>query len=216
MPWGVVAAAVVGAYSANQQGKAAKKGADAQAAGQQASIDEQRREYDQSRQDQMPWLTAGSGALAQMGALNGGDFSSFKASPDYQFTLDQGLKLADRGAASHGALGSGGHSADLMQLGQGLASQQYNTFYNRLQSMAGQGQTTASGLGTLGANMASNIGNAYTNMGNARASSYGQVADANSQFAAGLGGAFNNWYQGNKANNGGGTGWYLGNNPGKG
>ena len=31
-----------------------------------------------------------------------------------------------------------------------------------------------------------------------------------------IGGAFNNWYSNNLANNPGGTGWYVGNNPGVG
>jgi hypothetical protein len=166
--------------------------------------------------DQMPWMQAGTGALGQMQALNGGNFSSFHESPDYQFALKQGMDSLDSSAAARGGLFGGGHSRDLVNYGQGMAEQNYNNYYNRLQSMAGQGQTTAAGLGTLGANMATNIGNQYTNAANARSSAYGQIANNNSQMAAGIGGAFNNWYQQNSANNGGGTGWYLGNNPGKG
>jgi hypothetical protein len=103
-----------------------------------------------------------------------------------------------------------------MKFGEGLASQNYNTFYNRLQSMANQGQTTASGLGQLGQQYANNVGNIATNQANNMASSYQQSANANSQLAGAVGGAFNNWYNRNSANNGGGTGWYIGNNPGKG
>jgi len=216
MPWGAVAAAVVGAYSASQSNKAAKDGANAQAGASQAAIDEQRRQYDLSRQDMAPWLQAGGGALAQMQALNSGDFSSFHASPDYTFSFGEGQRALDSGAAARGGLFGGAHSRDAIKYGQGMAEQQYGNYYNRLQSMAGQGQTTATGLGTLGANMANQIGGQYSNMGNARASSYGQIANNNSQLAAGLGGMFNNWYQQNSANNGGGTGWYLGNNPGRG
>lgn len=216
MPWGIAAAAVVGAYSANQQSKAAKGAANAQTRAADAATEEQRRQFDLTRQDQQPWLQAGQNALTQMQALNSGDFSSFKESPDYQFAFNQGLQGLDRSAAARGSLFSGGHSADLMQFGQGLASQNYSNFYNRLAGLSGTGQTTASGLGTLGANMAGNIGNNLMNAGNARASAYGNIADANSQLAGGIGGAFNNWYQRNSANNGGGTGWYLGNNPGKG
>lgn len=216
MSWVAVASVAVGAYSANKANSAAKDGARAQQQGLDAATAEQRRQYDQTRQDQMPWLNAGTGALAQMQALNSGDFSSFKESPDYQWTLDQGYKGLDRSAAARGGLYSGGHSADLIDYGQGQASRQYGTFYSRLSDLATGGNATAGSLGSLGAMMANNIGNNAIQGGMNRASSYQQRANNNSQLAAGLGGALNNWYQNNSANNGGGTGWYLGNNPGKG
>lgn len=216
MPWGIAAAAVVGAYSANQQSKAAKGAANAQTRAADAATAEQQRQFDLTRQDQQPWLQAGQGALTQMQALNSGDFSSFKESPDYQFAFDQGLQGLDRSAAARGSLYSGGHSADLMKFGQGLASQNYGNFYNRLAGLSGAGQTTAVNLGSLGANMAGNIGNNLQDAGRARASAYLSTGDTNSQLAAGLGGAFNNWYQRQSANNGGGSGWYLGSKPGAG
>lgn len=171
MTWAMVGAAaitVVGGYMSNKE---ANKG-------NEASIDEQRRQYDQSRQDQLPWLQAGTGALAQMQALNSGDFSSFKQSPDYQFSYDQGMQALDRSAAARGGLYSGGHSADAMKFGSGLAAQNYNTFYNRLQSMAGQGQTTAGSLQTLGQNVANNIGAARQSSYNNNAQTYGATANA--------------------------------------
>lgn len=206
----------VGLYSANQQKQAAKGAANAQSRAADAATAEQKRQFDLTRQDQQPWLQAGQGALTQMQALNSGDFSSFTKSPDYQFAFDQGLQGLDRSAAARGSLYSGGHSADLMKFGQGLASQNYNQFYNRLAGLSGTGQTTASGLGTLGQQYANNVGQIGMNNANNMASSYQQGANANSQLAGALGGAFNNWYSRNSANNGGGTGWYIGNKPGKG
>jgi hypothetical protein len=216
MPWAVAATVAVGLYSADQQAGAAEDAANAQRDGADAATAEQRRQYDQTRQDQMPWLNAGTSALGQMQALNSGDFSSFKESPDYQFTLQQGIQAGDRGAAARGGLYSGGHSADLMKYGQGLASQQYGTYYSRLSDLANGGNATAGSLGQLGGNMANQIGNNMNNAAAGRASSYLSRGDAYSQAAAGVGGAFNNWYQNNSAQNGGGSGWYLGSNPGKG
>lgn len=216
MPWGIAAAAVVGAYSANQQSKAAKGAANAQTRAADAATEEQRRQFDLTRADQQPWMQAGQNALTQMQALNSGDFSSFKESPDYQFAFDQGLQGLDRSAAARGSLYSGGHSVDLMKFGQGLASQNYNQFYNRLAGLSGTGQTTASGLGTLGQQYANNVGTIGMKNADNMASSYQQSANANSQLAGALGGAFNKWYSRNSANNGGGTGWYIGNKPGKG
>ena len=70
----VVGSAVVGGIASN---RAAGKAADAQNAGNNAAIAEQRRQYDQTRTDMMPWLSAGTGALGQLQAferLGAGDF----------------------------------------------------------------------------------------------------------------------------------------------
>lgn len=179
------------AYAANQQKKGAQGAANTVADASNASIAEQRMAREQSRQDQMPWMQAGQSALGQLQALNSGDFSSFKESPDYQFTFDQGLQGLDRSAAARGSLNSGGADADRIAYGQGMASQQYGNYYNRIASLAGAGQQAASGLGALGANAANQIGNSMQNAGAARASSYLQRGDANSQLASGLGGLAN-------------------------
>lgn len=182
MSWvavGVAAVTVVGgAVANNQANKAAQKGVNAQ-------VGETRRQYDQTRQDLMPWLQAGTGALNQMQQLNSGDFSSFTNSPDYQFAYTQGLQGLDRTAASRGGLYGGGHGADVMKFSSGLASQNYNNYYNRLAGLAQVGQTTGGSLGEFGANAA-------TQIGNARASAYNQIGQNNAQFAAGTAGALGN------------------------
>ena len=205
MSWGIVAGTAVslvgGAYGANQQKKAAQGAANAAADGQQLAIAEQQRQFDLTRQDMQPWMAAGTSALAQMQALNSGDFSSFTESPDYQFALTQGLQGLDRSAAARGALYSGGHSADVMNYASGLASQNYNNYYNRLAGLANVGQTTATSLGQFGANAASNIGNAQMAGANARASGYMNQANAWGNALSGVAGSAgygvgNNWGRG--------------------
>lgn len=164
----------------------------------------------------MPWLDAGKSALAKQNALLGGDYSGFYQSPEYAWTQQQGLQSLDRSAAARGGLYSGGADADRMRFEQGLASQEYGNYWNRLAGVAGTGQSVGSGLGQLGANMATNIGSQYNNMANARASSYLTQGNNNAQMVGAVAGAANNYYQRKSANNGGGTGWYLGNNPGRG
>lgn len=171
------------AYSANKQSKAAKQGAQAAQAGTDAAIAEQRRQYDQTRTDQAPWLQAGTGALGQLGALNGGDFSSFQSSPDFKYAMDSSLGSLDRYAASRGAYNAGGTDADRMKLASGLASQNYNNYYNRIAGIAGLGQNSAQNLAGYGANMANQIGGQYNNLANAQASSYQNQANAWSSFA---------------------------------
>lgn len=210
MSW-VAAAVTVGTavYGASQQKKAAKQGANATTQANQLAIDEQRRQFDVSRQDQMPWMQAGQGALSQLGSLSRGDYSGFNQSPDYLWSQQQGVNALDRSAAARGSMFSGGADADRIKFGQGNATQFLGSYRNSLQSLAGLGQSSAQNLGGLGASMASNVGNGMINQGNARASSYQQQADTNSQLAGGLGGMFNNYWQQQK-NTGSGNGWGWG------
>jgi hypothetical protein len=112
--------------------------------------------------------------------------------PGYQFRLSQGLKSLDQTAAARGGLLSGNALRGAEQYGQGLASDEYQNAYNRywntrnqtlnpLQSLLGQGQTTASNLGTAGQNYATNAGNTIQAAGQARASGYVGGANALNQ-----------------------------------
>lgn len=185
--WGAAiaaGAAVAGTmYSSNQQKQAAKGAANAQTNAANAAIQETEKNYNRTAQNLDPYISSGNNALNTMNALNSGDYSSFKASPDYQFSLDQGLQGLDRSAAARGSLYSGGHSADILNYAQGLASQNYNQYYNRLAGLAGMGQSAASNLGSIGTGNAASIGNYLGNAGNAQANSAYQTANANTGMA---------------------------------
>src|SRR5690606_10761864 len=102
----------------------------------------------------------------------------------------------ERGAAARGGLYSGGTSVDLANAMNGIASQNYGSYYNRIAGLAGVGQTAASNLGQLGQAAASNIGNAQMAAGNARASGYAGQANAWNSALGGMAGAYA-WGQGN-------------------
>jgi hypothetical protein len=200
VPW-AAAAAVAGAYiSSEGQKSAANKAANAQQSAAQAAIDQTNLNYDRTATNLNPYINAGSGALGQMNALNSGDFSSFRASPDYQYTMSQALQGVDKSAASRGALYNGGTSVDLLNAASGIASQQYNSYYNKLAGLAQTGYGAASNLGSIGANAAGQIGAQLTNSGNAQAQGYINSANANSNFygqaANALGTAYGNYQNG--------------------
>lgn len=177
MPAAVIGGAV-GLYGASKQAGAAKDAAKASQKATDATIAEQRRQFDLSRADQMPWLNAGKDALGQQQALLNGDFSKFYQSPDYQFALDEGFKAMDRSAAARGRLYSGGYGQDLTKFGQGLATQNYNNYYSKLAGLSNTGSGTATNLGQLGQNFANSMGTALQNNAQARASSYANQANA--------------------------------------
>lgn len=97
------------------------------------------------------------------------NYDRFLNSPDYQFALDQGLEASNRQAAAAGRLRSGGQMKALTRYGQGMASQQLGTYFNRLAAMAGIGQTATNQGGNLGQGYAAGMSNAIGNAGGAAA-----------------------------------------------
>lgn len=197
MPWGIAIGAVVGAYGAHEQSEAGKDAAGAQRDASESATAEDRRQYDQSRQDQLPFLEAGYDALKRQQAFLDGDWSGFQDSPDYAFAVDQGFKGLNRNLAAGGAYGSGGADADRIALGQGLATQYANNYWNKLAGRAGQGQSSAGLLGQLGAGMAGRIGGYLQDSGNARASAYANSANAWGNYANQLAGMAGQYYKNN-------------------
>lgn len=163
--------ALVGAWSANKSASAAKS------AGRDANA-ESARQFDINQENQRPWLEAGSAALEQQQRLLRGDYSGFLESPDYQAALQLGTRQLDNGATAAGNLWGGGADADRIQFGQQLASQNLGNYWNRLAGLSNTGQTAANQLGAYGQNYAQQYGQNQWGVANARASAYGQMANA--------------------------------------
>lgn len=105
-----------------------------------------------------PYMQAGTNALdAYMASLGLGPqgqqgmqnvYNQFTTGPGYQFALKQGIQAAQQANAAKGLSGSGAEMAQLQQLGQGAAQQEWNNYLNnyqnRLSNIAGIGQASAS------------------------------------------------------------------------
>lgn len=156
---------------------AAKKAAKAQTQSAEAGIAEQRRQYDQTRQDFTPYREAGSAAIGSLSDMlkPGYDYTT---SPGYQFRMDEGNRAIEGSAAARGLLHSGGAVKDMLRFSQGLAADDFQQSFNRTASVAQGGQQVASTLGGLGANSANGISSLLTQAGNARASGYVGSANA--------------------------------------
>lgn len=150
--------------------KGASNAADAQGQAADTAAAEQRRQYDQIRQDQAPWMAAGNSALEQLQRLNAGDYSSFNASPDYNFTRSEGQRDIGNTFAARGGAGSGNALKALAQYNSGLASGQYNNYYNKIAGVAGVGQNATNSVQQAGTTAANNISNIQIGAGDARAS----------------------------------------------
>lgn len=173
----VGAAAIGGATSIISGNKAAK----AQQQANNAAIAEQRRQYEQDRADYAPWRSAGEGALGRLTGAMAGNQDQFKASPGYDFRLSQGVQAAERSAAARGLLGSGATMKAVQRYGEGLASSEYNNWFNQNLGLAGLGQNAVNNTVNAGQNATNNITNLYQSNGNARASSYANTGSSINQ-----------------------------------
>jgi hypothetical protein len=201
----VAGAVAVSGYMGSQ---AAKKGAQEQAGATNRATDVSNAQYYQTREDQMPFLEAGKGALNKLIPLASNykpfDYNAMTADPGYGFRLSEGQRSLDRAAAARGGLISGSALKAATRYGQDMGSQEYTNAFNRyqaernaqlnpLQSLAGVGQTTSGNLGTLGAQNAANVGNLMT--GGAAASAAGRMGQTQA-LTGGLG-TYLNYSQGN-------------------
>lgn len=177
MTWGFVAAGAATVIGGAMSARAGEKGADAQQRAADAATAEQRRQYDQTRQDMQPWMRQGTWALDQQRNFLNGDWSGFQNSPDYQWAVNQGTKALDRGATAQGNLWGGGADADRIALGQGMATQYAGNYYNRLAGLSSTGQTTAGLLGQFGQQYGQQYGQNQMNGAQAQASSYANTAN---------------------------------------
>jgi len=151
--------------AANAQSDALARSSDiaAQTAAQQLAL--YRDIFNQQRADTAPWRAAGTQAL---GTLTGSLQGPLEETPGYRFRFNEGLRALDHSAAARGMLLSGAQIKAAQRYGQGLAQDVYGDRMNRLQAMAGLGQTatgqnlasaqqygaaTGGALGTLGSNL---------------------------------------------------------------
>jgi hypothetical protein len=181
-----VGGAVIGAVASN---KAASKQEDAA----NNATSESRREYEQTRQDQLdqlaqqradqqPWLDAGKSALAKLASG-----VNLPTDPGYQFRVSEGEKAIQRAASGRGGLYSGATLKALARFNQDTASNEYGASWNRLASLAGLGQTATNQIGQAGQNAYGTIAGAGANASNN--ASQNMLGAANARASGYVGGA---------------------------
>lgn len=183
-----VASAVVGIGSGIAQSEQSRKAARAQVQGQQAGIDEQRRQYDLTREDQAPWRAAGVNALGRLNDASTGNVKSFFTSPDYNFRRTEGQRGIQQSAAAGGGLFSGNALRRLSEFNSNLAGSELGNWWDRQAGLAGVGQRATETTAAVGARSADNISGLYAGIGDSRAS--GIIGGANA-----LAGGINNGLQ---------------------
>lgn len=170
----VVAGAVISGVVAS---KNAKKATAASLKGQGIATDEQRRQFDITQGNIQPSIDTGNLAREQLAASLGlsgqqaeRDFlSSFQESAGQKFLRERGERALVRNSSAIGGLGGGNVRRALVEQGIGIAGQRLSERQNRLASLSGSGQTSATNLGAFGQNTANTISSLALAGGNARA-----------------------------------------------
>jgi hypothetical protein len=96
--------------------------------------------------------------------------ANFKGSPDYQFQLQQGNLATNQGLAATGQIGSGGQLRADQSFGQGLASTDYQNYFNNLMTGLNTSQNQYQNYFTNASNINSTNQSNYTNYFNRLAS----------------------------------------------
>lgn len=181
---------VIGAITgSSKQAKAQKEAGNQMVDASNRATDVQKQMFDQMRQDQQPYMNAGTDALKSlMGGMgeNGQFMQTYNGQdiyndPSYQFRLNQGLDAVQSGAAAAGGLLSGATQKALSNYGQNFASQEYQNAYNRFNADQTNKYNRLSNIVGLGQNAAAGVGNAGIQTGQAIANN--TLAGANAQAA---------------------------------
>ena len=167
-------ASVYGASkAASAQKDAANQAASLQAKGQADALAFQKDVYDTQKTNfadtkgyLSPFVNNGINASNTLAGGLGGDLSAFYNSPDYQFALKGGSQALDNSAAAKGGVLSGNQIRAQTEYGQGLATQNLQSYFARLSGMAGQGIQAGGYLGQIGSGLGNGIvgANASTNI----------------------------------------------------
>ena len=134
-----------------------------------------------------PYYQSGNQALSAyqdaMG-FNGAEGSArasqaFRATPGYQFALEQGQDAINRTAATRGMASSGNTAVELAKYTTGFADQNYNNYLNNLQGGMQQGMAAAQGMAGINQTMAGNAINQGNALGSLSMAHAGNLAGVN-------------------------------------
>ncbi len=163
-------------------GSGMASGAQTHAADQAAQT--QRDIYASNKGMLQPWNDAGFKAygtlndLLGVGGNTGTMQKTLEGLPGYQFTLGQGLKSVQSGAAARGLGSSGAALKGAAGYATGLANSQYGTYANQLAGSAGMGLSAANALAGVGTTAGQGIANSQIAGGNAAAAGYNGMANS--------------------------------------
>jgi len=210
---GSVIAGGLGLAASGKVARASRRAGELGFEASEASIAEQRRQFDIAQELTAPRRAAEEEAINSLRGLLGlggapPDFSAFAQTPGFQFTREEALRATERGAAARGGLVSGGTLAELQGRAAGLAGQNFlQSFLQPTLALATGGAAGQQAQNAL--NLGVNVGGTLERGAAARASGITGAAQAQAGGLAALNqaiqGGFSNFLlQGQLGGGGGG------------
>jgi len=175
-----IGSAIGGIFGGKGQKKSIDKAAQAQLQAAQLGIDEQRRQFDTTRGDLMPWLQAGQAALGaeqDLLGLSGTEdqaaaIAALKGSPLFQTLFDTGEEAILANASATGGLRGGNTNRSLADFGSDTLTRVIQQQLANLGGLRGAGQTTGTALGQIGSASAGQVSQLLGQQGAAQADNY--------------------------------------------
>lgn len=163
----IIGAAVIGAagtaYASDQASSATRDATS-------AAITQQQKGLDQQATLSAPYRALGESAVPQLQSLlgiGGADpTQALRATPGYNFTLNQGLDATKNAASASGMLLSGNTLEGLDKFSTGLADQTYQQAVANTMGVVDLGQAAAAGQAANIGAASNNISNLISNQGN--------------------------------------------------
>lgn len=174
----IVGGAVIGGYMTSQaQSDAADTAANAQTQSSQASIAEQRRQFDAIKELLAPYVNAGNSSLTAQSnllGLNGNDaqqsaIDAIKNSSQFNELNAQGQNAILQNASATGGLRGGNVQGALAQFSPQLLNSMIQQQFTNLGGITSLGQNAAAGTGNAGMQSANAISNQLNQIGAAQA-----------------------------------------------
>lgn len=182
----MIGSAVVGgissAQAARSQRSASRRATEAQERAAEASLEEQRRQFDVVQELFQPYVQAGTGSLAEQMRLIGlgGEeaqqeaITAIQAGPEYQELIRSGEQAILQNAAATGGLRGGNVQRSLAQFRPQVLSNLINQQYQRLGGISQLGQASAARQAAQGSAISGGIAQTQADLGAALAQ--GQLA----------------------------------------
>lgn len=169
---------VASAYGAHESAGAAESAAETQAEAARYSADISQQQYEQTREDQMPWMQAGERALGTLEEMMASPptMDDFKVSDYANFMRDEGLSSIEAKSRAGGYYNTGATSREMLDYSQNVAGRDYDNYLNQYyqsmnpyMSMSGMGQQQVNTMGQMGAQSSAQQGNYAMQGANAEA-----------------------------------------------
>ena len=182
-PLGAIAGGLAGLsaggqqQSAQAQSQAASQAAAAQSRAAELGIEEQRRQFDLTRDLLQPYTQAGAPALQQQQAFLGlagqpaqqEAIRAIEQSPQLAALMQQGENAILQNASATGGLRGGNVQAALGQFRPNILNALLEQQYSRLGGLTSLGQRSAAGVGAAGMESGANVANLLAAQGQAQA-----------------------------------------------